>query len=332
MPFRSVRHDQSELVAQVASLLNAAWAVDDPYLEPRTPAEQALSMEFGWDLEPADTFLYAADDGAEPVGVMTCHGPRRDNLHLFTVDVTVHPDQRRRGYGSIMLEEGLRLAAAANRNTVWVFTREADPAGDALAGKHGFAQSSRDARRVQRLADVDTEAVEELWQRALSKSGDYRLERLTGADSPDEVLTELIAVTASINDAPMGELTWEPELFDLQRLKDFQTAARGRGDRVYRVLARHTGSGEVGGHTVMFVNDFHPTRAAQADTAVHSEHRGHRLGALLKIDMMRWLAQIEPQAVEVETWNNVDNDHMISINEQIGYRLNGVFVDWERKL
>ena len=44
-------------------------------------------------------------------------------------------------------------------------------------------------------------------------------------------------------------------------------------------------------------------------------HRGHRLGLLLKIDMMRWLAEAEPQLEVMETWNNADNRFMISVNE-----------------
>ena len=54
----------------------------------------------------------------------------------------------------------------------------------------------------------------------------------------------------------------------------------------------------------------HPLRpeiAGQGDTAVARQHRGHRLGLLLKIDMMRWLAEAEPQLKIIQTWNNVDN-------------------------
>ena len=59
----------------------------------------------------------------------------------------------------------------------------------------------------------------------------------------------MIEVTAAINDAPMGELTFEDEVFDLQRLQDIETARGARGDRSYRVIARHRETGEIGGHT-----------------------------------------------------------------------------------
>ena len=113
---------------------------------------------------------------------------------------------------------------------------------------------------------------------------------------------------------------------------DFETAAAGRQDRVYRIWARHRVSGEIGGHTVVTTNDYYPTFGWQADTAVSRPHRGHRLGLLLKIEMMRLLAQAEPQVEVIETWNNVGNPHMIDVNEAIGYRLSRVFSTYELRL
>ena len=130
----------------------------------------------------------------------------------------------------------------------------------------------------------------------------------------------------------MGELTYENEKFDLQRLRDLEMAARGRGDRVYRVIARHRDTGEVGGHTVVLTHPLQPEVGGQADTAVARHHRGHRLGLLLKIDMMRWLAEVEPQLEIIETWNNVDNTFMINVNGALGYRLSRTFDMYELQL
>ena len=146
---------------------------------------------------------------------------------------------------------------------------------------------------------------------------------------PTTLLSELVEVTAAINDAPMGELTFEDEFFDLARLQDSETARRRRGEHSYRVIARHRETGEIGGHTMVVTHPLRPTVAGQADTAVARSHRGHRLGLLLKIDMMRWLAETEPQVEVIETWNNVDNDFMIKVNEALGYRLSQVYATYE---
>ena len=216
------------------------------------------------------------------------------------------------------------MARESGRSTIWIGTAEDDQGARRFVERFGFRYASHDARRRQVLANVDQTEVQRLWELAEAAATDYSLERLQPPIS-DEVLTALVEVTAAINDAPMGELTYEDEKFDLQRLRDFETAARGRGDRVYRVIARHRDTGEVGGHTVVLTHPLQPELGGQADTAVARHHRGHRLGLLLKIDMMRWLAEAEPQLEIIETWNNVDNTFMINVNEALGYRLSSIF-------
>ena len=61
-------------------------------------------------------------------------------------------------------------------------------------------------------------------------------------------------------------------------------------------------------------------------------HRGHRLGLLLKLEMLRWLAEEEPQLREIDTWNAESNDHMIGVNELLGYRIMGRVLDFQRSI
>jgi RimJ/RimL family protein N-acetyltransferase len=65
---------------------------------------------------------------------------------------------------------------------------------------------------------------------------------------------------------------------------------------------------------------------------VARSHRGHQHGLRLKIEMMHWLADAEPQLKIIETWNNVDNRFMINVNEAMGYRLSQVYATFERNL
>ncbi|HEY7042114.1 MAG TPA: GNAT family N-acetyltransferase [Nocardioidaceae bacterium] len=331
MPFVRVKPDDLTAVSTGVDLLNAAQRVDDPDGWPDIPELSAKWLEFGWDLEPDERYLYVPVEGGEPVGVLDVSLPSRDNLHLVWAEVVVHPDHRRRGHGSAMVAEVVRRAQDAGRTTIWLGTAEDDEGSRRFLEQQGFHYASHDARRRQILADVDGAEIDRLHATAQEAAADYELERYV-PPIPDDVLAELVEVTEAINDAPMGELTYEDEKFDLQRLKDLETARAGRGDRVYRLAARHRETGRFGGHTLVIVNPLRPTRAGQGDTAVHREHRGHRLGMLLKIEMMRWLADVEPQVEVVETWNNADNRYMINVNEAIGYRLSRVFAMYERNL
>lgn len=328
MPFVRVRPSDTDLVATAVDIVNTADKIDDPDSILSIPELTARSLEFGWDLEPGEKHLYYPEGSQTPVGVLDVDLPMRDNRHLVWCGVLVHPDHRRQGHGSAMVAEVLRRTKEAGRDTIWIGAAEDDLGAKAFAEQHGFAYASHDARRRQVLAEVDTAAIDALYAASEPAGADYELVRQP-FPAPVEVLEQLVKVTEAINDAPMGELKFEDEKFDVQRLSDLQTAATGRGDLIYRIYARHRETGEIGGHTMMVVNPLRPTFGGQGDTAVSREHRGHRLGLLLKIAMMRWMAEEQPQLEMIETWNHADNTYMISVNESIGYRLSRVFAEYQ---
>lgn len=330
---RLVRVDPRDRAAVTAmvDLHNAAQRLDDPDGHPGIPELVARWMEYGWDLDPGERYLHLAADSDEPLAVLEIQLPSRDNLHLVNGGIVVHPDHRRLGHGTALVAELVRRTREAGRRTIWLGTAEDDLGARAFLEANGFHYASHDARRRQVLADVDQAAVDRLHARAREAAADYELARLV-PPLPDVVLEELVEVTAAINDAPMGDLTFEDEVFDLERLRAIETAQQGRGDRIYRIAARHRQTGVIGGHTMVDLNPLDPTHAGQGDTAVHRDHRGHRLGMLLKIEMMRWLAEVEPQIVDLTTWNHADNRYMIDVNEAIGYRLSRTFAMFERTL
>ena len=98
------------------------------------------------------------------------------------------------------------------------------------------------------------------------------------------------------------------------------------------MVARHRQSGELAGHTVVTVDGEQPWRGIQEDTSVTASHRGHRLGLLMKADMCRWLVTVEPELRTVDTWNAASNDHMIAVNERLGYRAIGRVLEFQRRL
>ena len=63
-----------------------------------------------------------------------------------------------------------------------------------------------------------------------------------------------------------------------------------------------------------------------------ASHRGHLLGLLLKTDMNLWLREVQPQIAEISTWNAESNDHMIAVNEQLGYRVLGRGLEFMRTI
>ncbi len=137
------------------------------------------------------------------------------------------------------------------------------------------------------------------------------------------MLDAVAEMSAAINDAPTDDLDIEDEVFPKERIVDYENAQLASGNRFYRVIARHRETGELAGHSVVLVESERPTIGDQHDTSVLRSHRGHRLGLLLKADMLRWLADEEPQLETIDTWNAESNDHMIDVNEKLGYEVLG---------
>jgi hypothetical protein len=53
---------------------------------------------------------------------------------------------------------------------------------------------------------------------------------------------------------------------------------------------------------------------------------------LLKIAMLQWLADEEPQLRMLDTWNAASNAHMIEVNEILGYQVVATGIEWQLHL
>ncbi len=76
-----------------------------------------------------------------------------------------------------------------------------------------------------------------------------------------------------------------------------------------------------------------PTAAAsQWDTIVLREHRGHRLGMLLKLANFDQLQRVSPGHPSIVTWNAEENRPMLDVNEAVGFTPIGYEGAWKKLL
>ena len=88
-------------------------------------------------------------------------------------------------------------------------------------------------------------------------------------------------------------------------------------------------TGDLAALTQVCVDPAMPEWGFQELTAVARPHRGHRLGLLLKLAMLDLLAAKEPQLTRIITGNDVGNDHMIAINDRLGFDVLDRWPWWE---
>ncbi|KAA1429194.1 GNAT family N-acetyltransferase [Nocardioides antri] len=320
--------DDAAALKEWVDLQNAASRVDSPWEVEATLLRAEARFRHGWDGEPAVPYLARVEGTV--VGGGTIAVSEYDNLHLAWLGVTVHPDQRRRGHGSAILAFLEDEVRRMGRTSVGIGGWESE-ATSAFAAKHGYEKKHQAINRRQYLADIDRAELDRQYEEALAHATDYVLERRR-LPTPDDELDEIAEMASAINDAPTDDLDIEDEVFNADRMKAYEEACEFRRERAYRVVARHVPSGQLAGQTVVVVESERPAYGDQHDTSVVGAHRGHRLGLLLKAEMLRWLAEEEPQLEQVDTYNAESNDHMIGVNEVLGYRVMGRELAFQKSL
>lgn len=271
--------------------------------------------QHGSDGTPAGgIWLARADDRL--VGSATAFYPVRENTGVAAIRGGVHPEHQGRGVGRALLERVRADAAADGRTKVYSGTMQGTT-GEAAMGALGFETIHTYAISRLDLHGADTGRWARLYDDAAAASADYELVRVVG-ETPEEQVEDVVALFAAINDAPMADPDAEPDVWDAGRVRAYDAAMAARRQTVYRVMARHRPTGAWAGHTVLCVDEFDPSVAMQEDTSVVDDHRGHRLGLRLKIEMLRWIADERPEVRATETWNSVENHHMLAVNELLG--------------
>ena len=269
--------------------------------------------------------LLVARDGDRVVGAVRLELPQKDNEHLCETVLVVHPGSRRRGIGRALDDEVVRRVRALGRTTVLTMCDE-PPGTDHGHRKAGVALGYDVAQEeVRRDIDLplDPARVAGLQRETAPHAADYDV--VTWWDRcPDELLDDCAALNKAMStDVPKDRMDWREEVWDGARLRRNEEHVVEM-DRTYLAAgALHRPTGRLVAFTTMGVPRSAPQRAYQWETLVLREHRGHRLGMLLKLTALQELAARQPQAQFISTWNARENDHMIAVNDALGARTNG---------
>ncbi|MCW2607765.1 MAG: GCN5-related N-acetyltransferase [Frankiales bacterium] len=278
--------------------------------------------------------VLATDDDDAALGALRVELPLADNTHLAYAEVHVHPARRRRGVGTALLGEAERQAREAGRTLLTTDLDEAPALVDRSPGRAflqgaGFREALREVRRDLALP-VPPARLDALEAGALPHAAGYEV--LGWADRCPDALVDARAELGRVMsvDAPLGEMDWHEEAWDAARLRERERLAAEQGRSLVVAAARHTASGALVGFTEVVVRPALPQQVEQWETLVLRAHRGHRLGLLLKLAVLRRLARSHPGARQVVTTNAETNAPMIAVNEALGYRPDGLSSSWQR--
>jgi GNAT superfamily N-acetyltransferase len=280
---------------------------------------------------------FTAELDGRVVGAVKMMVSNEDDVSSIEFDLMVDPPMRGRGAEQALLTAVEAEARVRGIGTIqsWTLHRP-DTEGPRLAPPTGFGaipamdpqtvfmqENGFTLEQVERNSVLDLhgslEIVEQKLADALERAGqDYRLIMWT-APTPEEHLDGFAQVLARMStDAPAAGLVIDEQHWDAARVRRRDARLQAQGLTVSVACVLHVPTGAIAAYNELVIAE--PDGATQQyGTLVLRDHRGRRLGTIVKCaNLLRW-RELVPQSPRVSTFNAEENRHMLDINEAIGF-------------
>lgn len=255
--------------------------------------------------------------------------------------VNVLPAFRGRGIGTALASHVEALARTEGRSKIISYGIAREAAGDRLPAPTGFGSLPLDNAGVQFLLHrgFTLEQVVRGSRLALPFSGalppvaaDYRLHYWTGPVPPEWREDMVLMHTRMTTDAPTAGLEEPEDVITVERLLALEEAYESSPRTDLTAAVEHIPSGHLAGFTMLEVPAESHRAVMQEDTLVLKEHRGHRLGMVLKVANLLHLERESPGHPSVLTFNAEENRFMLDTNEAVGFVPVGYEGAWKKNL
>lgn len=253
--------------------------------------------------------------------------PLLDNLTAARPAVWVAEDVRRQGHGSAVLRHLEALSAEHGRSRFdaeveYPYAGPADGAGVAgveFGRFHGYGYGIGDVQRELPLPVAD-DLLEELAAAAAPYHQDYKLRAWAGR-VPDDLVVGWLELSSTLEtEAPAGDMERENAAVDVDAFRLQEAIIEKQGRTKWCAVALDP-EGRVVAYTDMVQAGEDQRWVFQWGTLVHRDHRGHRLGLAVKVANLIAMQRngTDVAGRRLVTWNAEVNDHMIAINEALGF-------------
>ncbi|MDQ3106503.1 MAG: GNAT family N-acetyltransferase [Actinomycetota bacterium] len=289
--------------------------------EPPTSAAQVIAAtrarperhrRYLWKVRDADGRLVG-------IAATTVDPEDDDNPDILWCGMALLPEVRRRGVGSRLLAELVRVAQLEARTRIIGHTVEGRTGGPEFAVAAGAASKAVEHLNHLPLAEVDRPMLEGWVAEAGDRSADYELVGWDGP-VPEEHLDRWIDLVLVMNTAPRDDLEMNDWTLTGAEIREGEKVAEAMGIVEWTLVARHRATGEWAGFHDVSWNPVEEGFVYVGATGVKPEHRGHALGKWLKAAMTLRVLDQRPDVTNIRTGNADSNDAMLGINRRMGYR------------
>lgn len=284
------------------------------------------------------SFGYTARRDGAVVGAVKAHCSAEEGKTTLEFDLLIHPDHWADDVAAALLTTIEREARERSRTTVQTWTvHRPDAPGPRVAPSTGWGsipalpptvqflqRNGFSLEQVERNSAFDLSGdgalVERMLAEAIEKAGpEYRVVHWV-APTPVEHRDGFARIISRMStDAPQGGLVIEEEHWDAERVVRRDARMRASGLTVSVVAVEHIPTGVLAAYNELTIGESPTAVTAQYGTLVLKEHRGRRLGTIVKCaNLLEW-PKIAPASPRVSTFNAEENRHMLDINEAIGF-------------
>lgn len=291
-------------------------------------------------------FLVRVD--GEPVGRAILYQPMEDGSHVAETLVEVLPEWWGRGIGRLALARLESLARELGRPTVHCWSTHLGSDEPAVTAATGAGSVPRDhatrflldagyrLEQVNRSSALDlatsTARIETLLGAARQAASGYRYVSWTLPTPPEYADDYAYLKSRMSTDAPAGALEFDEQVWDAERVARVDATRTAQGFFILVGAAEHIASGRLVAFTELGIIGPRDGFTIQFDTLVQSEHRGHRLGMLVKGETLTRWREIVPESPRIITGNAEENRPMLDVNEAMGFVPIAYSAGWQKTL
>lgn len=295
--------------------------------------------------------LAAHDDDGILVGIGNCSYEKGDGTTALAL-VAVRPDLRGRGIEDAIQERLESIAREAGRAMLDSFSFVAADRldGDLLRPSTGFGAVPRDdvwtrfmlrhgyqLAQVERASAFDLQGDLSVPERALADAlvvagADYEA-LWWQTPTPDAYVDGYAAAVSHLStDAPSGDRETDAETWDADRIRYRERMKADAGVTMAVTAIRHRPTGDLVAYNEIQVLADRTRPSENIGTLVVREHRGKRLGTVVKaLGILKWRAVV-PESPLIQTFNAEENRPMLDVNEAIGFRPVCWTGEWQKRL
>ncbi|WP_298864322.1 GNAT family N-acetyltransferase [uncultured Microbacterium sp.] len=185
--------------------------------------------------------------------------------------------------------------------------------------RHGYRVEQVDRGSEFIFTPAGLRGLEALRARAAELAAGYRIVQWMLPTPAERVDGYAWLKSRMSTDVPEGDLDLPVEIWDAARVAEQDGRFAERGWSVRVTAAESVDTGELCAFNELAIGPDHAGTGHQYDTLVLAEHRGNRLGMLVKTaGLLSWHERF-PASGRIITYNAEQNRPMLDINEAIGF-------------